>query len=132
MAKLAKIKDADAEEENVEQGQEEAVSSVLATAEESASSDNATEESGETNNTEGESTDDAGENPETAPPENGIVVEEPVYAAPAKEKTVKVATVCDHSCFIGGTCYHFRKGEVTSVPEPIKDILKNAGLLAAL
>lgn len=130
MAKLAKIKDA--EEENVEEGQEEAVSSVLGSAEESVTNDNATTTGDETESAEGESTDDAGENPETAPPENGIVVEEPVYAVPAKEKTVKVALVCDHTCYIGGTCYHFRKGETTSVPEPIKDILKNAGLLAAL
>lgn len=127
MPKLAKAKEAD--EASVEEGQEQAVSSVLATAEESTNSDTAaTETSDET-----ESTDEiAGENPETAPPENGIVVEEPVYAVPAKEKTVKVALACDHSCFIGGVSYHFRKGETVSVPEPVKDILKNAGLLAAL
>lgn len=130
MAKLAKIKDA--EEENVEEGQEEAVSSVLGSAEESVTKDNATTTGDETESAESESTDDAGENPETAPPENGIVVEEPVYVVPAKEKTVKVALVCDHTCYIGGVCYHFRKGETTSVPEPIKDILKNAGLLVAL
>ena len=131
MPKLAKAKEAD--EASVEEGQEQAVSSVLSTAEESANSNTAAETSDETEITEGESTDeDAGENPETAPPENGIVVEEPVYAVPAKEKTVKVALVCDHSCFIGGVGYHFHKGETVSVPEPVKDILKNAGLLAAL
>lgn len=78
---------------------------------------------------------DAGENPETAPPakvEPVITVSAPAKKTPTKATTVKVATVCDHSCFIGGVPYHFKKGVPTSVPEPVKSILRNAGLLMAL
>lgn len=76
---------------------------------------------------------DAGENPETAPPrKDDVVVITPPPAAVPKPTTVKVATVCDHSCHIGGVPYHFKKGVITPVPEPVKEILRNAGLLAAL
>lgn len=74
---------------------------------------------------------DSGENPETAPPENGIVMAPPKKSTP-KATTVKVATVCDHSCYIGGVPYHFKQGVVTYVPAPVKDILRRAGLLQAL
>ena len=77
---------------------------------------------------------DAGENPETAPPEKTepvITVSAP-QKVPPKPTTVKVATVCDHSCYIGGVPYHFKKGVPTPVPQPVKDILRNAGLLMAL
>ena len=77
---------------------------------------------------------DTGENPETAPPEKTepvITVSAP-QKTPPKPTTVKVATVCDHSCYIGGVPYHFKKGVPTPVPQPVKDILRNAGLLMAL
>lgn len=62
----------------------------------------------------------------------GVTITAPKPTVSTKATTVKVATVCDHSCHIGGKPYHFKKGVPTSVPEPVKQILKNAGLLAAL
>lgn len=62
----------------------------------------------------------------------GVTITAPETKVSTKATTVKVATVCDHSCHIGGIPYHFVKGVPTSVPEPVKQILKNAGLLAAL
>lgn len=62
----------------------------------------------------------------------GVTIEVPKNTVPTKATTVKVATVCDHSCHIGGKLYQFKRGVPTSVPEPVKQILKNAGLLAAL
>lgn len=62
----------------------------------------------------------------------GVTIAPPKNHTPTKATTVKVATVCDHSCYIGGKPYHFKKGVPTNVPEPVKQILKNAGLLAAL
>ena len=62
----------------------------------------------------------------------GVTIVPPKNPTPTKATTVKVATVCDHSCYIGGKPYHFKKGVPTNVPEPVKQILKNAGLLAAL
>lgn len=62
----------------------------------------------------------------------GVTIAPPKNPTPTKATTVKVATVCDHSCYIGGKPYHFKKGVPTNVPEPVKQILKNAGLLAAL
>lgn len=79
---------------------------------------------------------EGGENPETAPPppapkEDEVVVARPKPSTPVAT-TVKVVTVCDHTCHIGGTLYCFKKGVPTSVPEPVKKILRDAGLLAAL
>ena len=68
----------------------------------------------------------------TPPDDSGVVVSAPKNTVPTKATTVRVATVCDHSCYIGGKPYHFKKGVPTNVPEPVKQILKNAGLLAAL
>lgn len=62
----------------------------------------------------------------------GVTISAPKPTVATKATTVKVATVCDHSCYIGGKPYHFKKGVPTTVPEPVKQILKNAGLLAAL
>lgn len=45
---------------------------------------------------------------------------------------VKVRTSCDHRCSIGGTWYDFKKGVQQSVPEEVKAILLNAGLLMPL
>lgn len=74
-----------------------------------------------------------GENPETAPPSED---EDVVISAPkeikTKETNVKVAVMADHSCHIGGVPYHFKKGVPVYVPRPVKEILKNAGLLLPL
>lgn len=73
------------------------------------------------------------EGDETSGDDNfGVTITAPKPTVSTKATTVKVATVCDHSCHIGGKPYHFKKGVPTSVPEPVKQILKNAGLLAAL
>lgn len=56
--------------------------------------------------------------------------EEPKKPPVEVTKRVKIATVKDHSCVIGGTHYHFEKDKVVSVPEHVKNILKKAGLLA--
>lgn len=56
----------------------------------------------------------------------------PEVVVPTKETRVKVATTCNHSCHIGGEAYHFVAGVTTYVPRPVKDILKRAGLLAAI
>ena len=73
------------------------------------------------------------EDDETSGDDNfGVTITAPKPPVSTKATTVKVATVCDHSCHIGGKPYHFKKGVPTSVPEPVKQILKNAGLLAAL
>lgn len=61
----------------------------------------------------------------------GVTISAP-KSIKTKTTTVRIATVCDHSCHIGGKPYHFKKGVPTNVPEPVKQILKNAGLLAAL
>lgn len=74
------------------------------------------------------------EKPEETKPVNvntGITVSAPKHI-PTKETSVDIATVADHSCFIGGIPYHFKKGVKTQVPRPVKDILRNAGLLMPL
>lgn len=86
---------------------------------------------------EGDSTDeeaktDIGEESKKDDDNFGVTIAPPKNTTPTKATTVKVATVCDHSCYIGGKPYHFKKGVPTNVPEPVKQILKNAGLLAAL
>lgn len=65
------------------------------------------------------------------PNDSGIIISAP-KSAPTKATSVDIITVADHSCFIGGIPYHFKKGVKTSVPKPVKDILRNAGLLAPL
>lgn len=74
------------------------------------------------------------EKPEETKPVNvntGITVSAP-KPIPPKATSVDIATIADHSCFIGGIAYHFKKGVKTSVPKPVKDILRNAGLLMPL
>lgn len=73
-----------------------------------------------------------GENPETAPPENENVVISAPKEVKTKDTNVKVAVMADHSCHIGGVPYHFEKGVPVYVPRPVKEILKNAGLLLPL
>ena len=159
MAKLPKVKksvqDEDAvevngvtaPEEEVEEATEEqtsALESIMSSAtqnaanageEDEAEDDTAEEQESNPDVSEHSEDDgDTGENPETAPPEKTepvITVSAP-QKVPPKPTTVKVATVCDHSCYIGGVPYHFKKGVPTPVPQPVKDILRNAGLLMAL
>lgn len=64
--------------------------------------------------------------------DNAIIVAKPENTTPPKSPMVDVATCVDHTCSIGGKRYEFKRGVKTSVPRPIKDILKNAGLLMPL
>lgn len=87
---------------------------------------------GSTDSTDEEKKTDGGEENKKDDDNFGVTIAPPKNTTPTKATTVKVATVCDHSCYIGGKPYHFKKGVPTNVPEPVKQILKNAGLLAAL
>lgn len=130
-------------EEATEEDQTAAVESLLNNAAENAASveDSADEEedtSGDENADSAvneDSENEAGENPETAPPEkeddNAVIVSTPPKATP-RDTLVRVATIADHSCYIGGVPYHFKKGVSTNVPKPVKEILRNAGLLMPL
>ena len=67
------------------------------------------------------------------------VVTEPeveVVAQPVKAKrpegTVKICMRVDHKCTIAMEVYDLKKGKVYTVPENVKRILNNAGLLAPL
>ena len=146
MAKLPKVKSKTEEveeemgtpnEPETSEDQTDAVTGIIDRATETVagSEDGAeTEESEETNS--GEEPNEESpkqEGDETSGDDNfGVTITAPKPAVSTKATTVKVATVCDHSCHIGGKPYHFKKGVPTSVPEPVKQILKNAGLLAAL
>lgn len=146
MAKLPKVKSKTEEveeelgttnEPETSEDQTDAVTGIIDRATETVAGSEEgaeTEESGEI---------DSGEEPneespkqegdETSGDDNfGVTITAPKPTVSTKATTVKVATVCDHSCHIGGKPYHFKKGVPTSVPEPVKQILKNAGLLAAL
>lgn len=146
MAKLPKVKSKTEEveeelgttnEPETSEDQTDAVTDIIDRATETVAGSEEgadTEESGES---------DSGEEPneespkqegdETSGDDNfGVTITAPKPIVSTKATTVKVATVCDHSCHIGGKPYHFKKGVPTSVPEPVKQILKNAGLLAAL
>lgn len=57
---------------------------------------------------------------------------DPVGSKAQEQKKVKVSTVRDHSCTIGGQSYAFKKGKVVVVPENVKRVLKKAGILAPL
>lgn len=57
---------------------------------------------------------------------------DPVGAKSPEQKKVKVTTVRDHACTIGGQQYAFKKGKVVVVPENVKRVLKKAGILAPL
>lgn len=64
------------------------------------------------------------------------VVEE-TSKKPIEEKAIKVELVTiktnrNHICTIGGETYHFQRGESIEVPENVKDILANAGMLLPL
>lgn len=72
---------------------------------------------------------DSGENPETAPAE---VQFEDTQTKTAPERLVKVSLRENHTCSIGGERYHFVKGKQYNVPESVKTILKQAGLLMPL
>ena len=67
------------------------------------------------------------------------VVAEPeveVVAQPVKAKrpegTVRICMRVDHKCTIAMEVYDLKKGKVYTVPENVKRILNNAGLLAPL
>ncbi len=47
-------------------------------------------------------------------------------------KNVKIVLIEDHRCNIGGNWYAFKAGKHYNVPENVKNILKDAGLLAPL
>lgn len=146
MAKLPKVKSKTEEveeelgttnEPETSEDQTDAVTGIIDRATETVAGSEEGAETGESEET------DSGEEPneespkqeddETSGDDNfGVTITAPKPAVSTKATTVKVATVCDHSCHIGGKPYHFKKGVPTSVPEPVKQILKNAGLLAAL
>lgn len=146
MAKLPKVKSKTEEveeelgttnEPETSEDQTDAVTGIIDRATETVAGseeDAGTEESEETNS--GEEPNEESpkqEGDETSGDDNfGVTITAPKPTVSTKATTVKVATVCDHSCHIGGKPYHFKKGVPTSVPEPVKQILKNAGLLAAL
>ena len=151
MAKLPKVKNKQGEvEEDVireevedttettSEDQGDAVDSIINhTAETVSSSDEGSTDEDPNERDEEDSTDegkktDGGEENKKDDDNFGVTIAPPKSTAPTKATTVKVATVCDHSCYIGGKPYHFKKGVPTNVPEPVKQILKNAGLLAAL
>jgi hypothetical protein len=48
------------------------------------------------------------------------------------EKNVKIKMKADHKCYIGGTWYYLLKEKTYTVPEQVKEILANAGLLLPL
>ena len=48
------------------------------------------------------------------------------------ERKVKICLAKDHSCSIGGIRYHFEAGKSYNVPEGVKSILRQAGLLSAI
>lgn len=146
MAKLPKVKSKTEEveeelgttsEPETSEDQTDAVTGIIDRATETVAGSEEGAETGESEET------DSGEEPneespkqeddETSGDDNfGVTITAPKPTVSTKATTVKVATVCDHSCHIGGKPYHFKKGVPTSVPEPVKQILKNAGLLAAL
>lgn len=146
MAKLPKVKSKTEEveeelgttnEPETSEDQTDAVTGIIDRATETVAGSEEgaeTEESEETNS--GEEPNEESpkqEGDETSGDDNfGVTITAPKPTVSTKATTVKVATVCDHSCHIGGKPYHFKKGVPTSVPEPVKQILKNAGLLAAL
>lgn len=151
MAKLPKVKNKQEEveedvirEEVVDatetafEDQGDAVDSIINhTAETVSGSDEGSTDEDHTEGDEEDSTDEekktnGGEENKKDDDNFGVTIAPPKNPTPTKATTVKVATVCDHSCHIGGKPYHFKKGVPTSVPEPVKQILKNAGLLAAL
>lgn len=146
MAKLPKVKSKTEEveeelgttsEPETSEDQTDAVTGIIDRATETVAGseeDAETEESEETYSGEAHNEESPKqEGDETSGDDNfGVTITAPKPTVSTKATTVKVATVCDHSCHIGGKPYHFKKGVPTSVPEPVKQILKNAGLLAAL
>ena len=48
------------------------------------------------------------------------------------DKMVKIVTNVNHRCCVGGEWYFFTKDEVQIVPQNVKNILREAGLLAPL
>lgn len=73
--------------------------------------------------------------PVTEFPSNTVTVDEAAVkeSKQAKEeKMVRVATTKDHRCRVGGETYYFTKGKQVTVPQDVKFILKNAGILAPL
>jgi len=49
-----------------------------------------------------------------------------------KEKLYSIKLRVNHSCYIGGTMYHFQKGGIYRVTSDVKRILSTAGLLTNL
>lgn len=132
MAKLPRVKseeEVEIKETETEESQSSTVSTVVDVAQKNAEEANAEEV---------KETEDApeDENSETAPPAPTNSVPPVTVVVPKetvkKEATVKVSLICNHSCTIGGVPYHFTKGKIAYVPEPVKEILRRAGLLAAL
>ena len=144
MAKLPKVKnkqeeveedvireEVDGTTETTSEDQGDAVDSIINHTAETVADSTGSEEDSEDDADEGESG-ETNENTDSKGEDFGVTIAPPKNPTPTKATTVKVATVCDHSCYIGGKPYHFKKGVPTNVPEPVKQILKNAGLLAAL
>lgn len=48
------------------------------------------------------------------------------------EKNVKIRPNKNHTCHIGGEYYYFERGKYYNVPQNVKFILENAGLLMPL
>lgn len=77
----------------------------------------------------------------TAPPEitvaptdiedNEVKVEVP-ETKEIPDKNVKIKLRVDHKCHIGKENYNFIAGKIYTVPENVKRILQEAGLLSAL
>lgn len=59
-------------------------------------------------------------------------IETKVEDIPQVEPIVKIRMRVDHNCNIGTERYYFVKGKVYNVPENVKRILNQAGLLAPL
>lgn len=77
----------------------------------------------------------------TAPPEitvaptdiedNEVKVEVP-EAKEIPDKNVKIKLRVNHKCHIGADSYNFIAGKIYTVPQNVKRILQDAGLLSAL
>lgn len=63
--------------------------------------------------------------------EDEVVMTPEIMSRPITRK-VKVCLTNDHSCSIGGVRYNFEAGKTYNVPENVKTILRQAGLLAAI
>lgn len=74
----------------------------------------------------------APEAPAAAPDTPAVVMIDTDEEKRAPERMVKVAVAYKHGCTIGGERYDFVPGKQYNVPENVKEVLKQAGLLSAL